>query len=82
MIYTIKRSSGHDGLSMFLLKQLADLLAEPLAYIINCSLELSVFPDKLKIAKIIPIHKKENPHLIGNYRQFHFFQISLKFLKK
>ena len=43
-----KRSFGHDGLSMFFLKQLADLLAEPLAYIINCSLELSVFPDKLR----------------------------------
>ena len=77
-----KRSSGHDGLSMFLLKQLADLLAEPLAYIINCSLELSVFPEKLKIAKIIPIHKKENPHLIENYRPISLLPAISKIFEK
>ena len=77
-----KRSSGHDGLSMFLLKQLADLLAERLAYIINCSLELSVFPEKLKIAKIIPIHKKENPHLIENYRPISLLPAISKIFEK
>ena len=67
---------------MFLLKQLADLLAEPLAYIINCSLELSVFPEKLKIAKIIQIHKKENPHLIENYRPISLLPAISKIFEK
>ena len=32
------------------------------------SLNTGIFPNKFKQAKIIPIHKKEDVHLIENYR--------------
>ena len=36
--------------------------------IINQSLAMGMFPDRLKIAKIKPIYKKDDPHLPDNYR--------------
>ena len=42
------------------------MLAELLSFIINRSPALSFFPDKLKIAKIIPIYKKDDKHQIEN----------------
>jgi hypothetical protein len=63
-----KQSTGYDGLSTSLLKRLLPVLVEPLTYIINSSLQTGIFPDKLKTAKIIPIHKKDCKHKIENYR--------------
>jgi hypothetical protein len=35
------------------------LLKKPLANIYNASLESGIFPDELKIAKVVPVYKKE-----------------------
>ena len=63
-----KSSFGHDGLSTILLKFIATDIISVLTLIINQSLVTGIFPDKLKIAKIKPIFKKDNPHLPDNYR--------------
>ena len=62
-----KSSFGHDSISNSLLKHLEPLLSKPLTLIINQSLAMGIFPDKLKIAKVIPIHKKNDIHLMENY---------------
>ena len=63
-----KKSSGYDNISLILLKNSVNSLANPLTCIINQSLANGIFPDKLKIAKIIPIFKKDDKHDINNYR--------------
>ena len=40
----------------------------PLTIIVNQSLCTGIFPDKLKIAKVIPLYKKQDEKVIGNYR--------------
>ena len=50
-----KKSMGYDNISQILLQKSAKYLAKPLTCIINQSLKTGVFPNKLKIAKIIPI---------------------------
>ena len=35
---------------------------------INQSLKSGIFPDKLKIAKLILLYKKDEPSVLGNYR--------------
>ena len=63
-----KSSFGHDGLSSILLKRIASKIKYVLTTIINQSLMTGIFPSSLKIAKISPIYKKEDPHLTDNYR--------------
>lgn len=54
-----KHSLGEDNISTNMLKKCAHLVALPLVYILNCSLEESISPDKLKIVKIKRIYKSD-----------------------
>ena len=60
--------SNFLGISTILLKQLAPILCKPLTLILNQSLLTGIFPDKLKLAKVIPVHKTDDTHLTENYR--------------
>ncbi len=46
----------------------------PVTLIINQMLNTGIFPDKMKIAKIIPIHKKGDETLFTNYAISKMFQ--------
>ena len=55
-------------MSSIMLKFIAPEIIQVLTLIINQSLCTGIFPDELKIAKINPIYKKDDPHLTDNYR--------------
>ena len=63
-----KTSAGYDHLSSKVLKDIADVVSTPLSIIINQSICSGIFPSKLKIAKVIPLFKKGDIQLFGNYR--------------
>jgi hypothetical protein len=63
-----KTSCGVDGISTKLLQQVIDLIVQPLEYIINMSFVSGVFPNALKIAKVVPIFKGGDPSKLVNYR--------------
>ena len=63
-----KDSTGVDGISTKLLKQIAQAIVKPLTLIINQSLYNGIFPNKLKIAKVIPLYKKGPSEILDNYR--------------
>lgn len=63
-----KTSVGHDGISMKVIKLLDSNILEPLTLNINQSLTTGIFPDDLKIAKVLPIYKKDDDTLFDNYR--------------
>ena len=65
---SVKNSCGVDGISSKLLKTISPVIAAPLAHIINQSLCTGIFPDRLKIAKVNPLYKKDYPHMVDNYR--------------
>lgn len=44
------------------------LLSGPLAYIYKCSFLFGIVPKNLKIARVIPVHKKRPRAIISNYR--------------
>ncbi len=54
----------------------------PLTHIINTSLKTGEFPERLKIAKIIPIHKKKERDIIENYRPICILPIMAKVFEK
>ena len=55
-----KSSSGNDGISTNIFKKLEPLLSKSLALIINQSLNTGIFPERLKLAKITPVHQKDD----------------------
>ena len=63
-----KTSSGVDGISTNLLKDITYLISKPLTLILNQCLETGIFPSKLKIAKVIPILQKGDELIFDNYR--------------
>ena len=77
-----KNSCGIDAISTKLIKMIGDDTAGPLTLIINQSLSTGIFPDKLKITKVIPLYKNDDPHLVDNFDPFPFSELYLKYLKR
>ena len=63
-----KKAPGIDGISIRLLRDTIDVIAEPLANIFSLSLRTAIFPDDWKLAKISPIFKDGTKNDCGNYR--------------
>lgn len=63
-----KTSYGYDGLSIKLIKKIKNAISEPMMALFNQSIHSGVFPDSLKIAKVIPVYKKGDKRLLDNYR--------------
>ena len=55
-------------MTAYQIKYIKNEIIEPLTLIINQMFESGIFPDSLKIAKIIPIYKKGDINSITNYR--------------
>ena len=43
-------------------------IVKPLTHIINLSLSMGIVPERIKIAKVIPVYKKGDPEVSDNYR--------------
>ena len=63
-----KTSTGHDGFSSKLIKQLAPSISYPINIIINRSFETGILPSSMQIAKIVPIYKAKDKTDMDNYR--------------
>ena len=59
---------GADNLGPKLIQDISSSIIDPLLLIYNLSLSTGVVPNKLKIAKVIPIFKRGDSHLPNNYR--------------
>lgn len=77
-----KNSSGLDEIPITLIKKCCHLIKKPLTYIFNICLSEGVFPDRLKWAKIIPIHKKGDANNMNNYRPIAILSSFSKILEK
>ena len=61
-------ASGSDSISTKMLKISSEVVAPILCQIINNCFAAGLFPDCIKIAKVIPVFKGGNHSLITNYR--------------
>ena len=77
-----KSSSGYDGMSNKLLKEIYDSIHAPLLHVINLSITKGVFPDEWKIAKIVPIYKKGSKNEGTNYRPVSLLPTLSKIIEK
>ena len=68
-IFTIKTKVNPDqDLPSFFLKIASPILVPYLAIICYHSYQLGIFPDRMKIAKVIPIYKGGDKTDVNNYR--------------
>ena len=77
-----KRSSGFDNVDNKLLKAIKLEISEPLLSIFNQSLKLGVFPEKMKLAEVFPLHKSKERDLLSNYRLISLLITVSKLLEK
>ena len=63
-----KTSTGTDGISNKLIKTAKNELIKPLTIIINQILHTGIFPEPLKISKVVPLYKANDQMLLSNYR--------------
>ena len=77
-----KLTAGIDEIPEYVVKQCIEQLKVPFANIYDASLESGIFPDKLKIVKVIPIHKKGGVREVSNYRPISLLPVFSKLLEK
>ena len=78
----VNKSSGLDDIAPRFLKDGAFQLAPIITHIINLSIESSIVPHDLKLAKVIPLFKKKSRLEIGNYRPVSLLNSVSKILEK
>ena len=82
-IKTLKnKKCSIDDFSPQIIKENSRLLAIPLAFILNQSLNEDKFPVKLKSARVIPIYKKGAKSDLNNFRPISLLNIFSKIFEK
>ena len=76
------KSSGLDDLNVNVIKKCFHEIKFPLLHIFNTSLSTGIFPDELKMAKVLPIYKKGNKNTMSNYRPISILPCFSKVLEK
>ena len=83
VIQNLKESSpGWDNIAPKIIKMTYEHFILPLTYIIHLSLTNGVFPGDLKIARIIPLYKSKEKHLLNNYRPVSVLPVFSKIIEK
>ena len=76
------KSPGHDNIGSKLLKLIINEIVDVLVHIFNLSFSSGIVPPALKLAKVIPIHKKGATDQPGNYRPISLLSIFEKIMEK
>ena len=77
-----KTSLDCHGISMSLIKQIICQIIKPVTHICNLSFESGIFPDLMKVAKIVPIFKAGKNNVFTNYRPVSLLPQFSKILEK
>ena len=64
----IHNSPGWDSISAAIIKVVYPTFIGPLTYILDASISEGVFPSEMKLTKVIPLFKANDPMSYSNYR--------------
>ena len=84
VVNNFKRKSSTDchNINMSIIKDTVKQISKPLSHICNKSFENRTFPDKMKIAKVVPIFKAGERNSFTNYRPVSLLPQFSKILEK
>lgn len=77
-----KKSVGADFISVRMLKSMSEYIAEPFSNLINLSISSGCFPELLKHATVIPVHKKNDMEDVSNYRPISILGVFSKVIER
>ena len=77
-----KKSSGFDNIDNIILKEIKDCKSPKLAEMFNLSMFEGVFPEKMKLAEVVPLYKSKEKYLTNNYRPISLLITISKLLEK
>ena len=78
----INKAYGPDGVPPRILKEAKNIISKPLSKLFNKSLQTHKFPDIWKRANVLPIFKKGDKNILGNYRPISLLCITSKIFEK
>ena len=78
----INKATGKDGISVKILKIAKPIVSKPITMLINKTIENASFPNKLKEAQVVPLHKKNSQLEVGNYRPVSILPVVSKFFER
>lgn len=76
------KSAGSDNLKPGTIRSVIPYIIKPLTHISNLSFIKGIFPSRLKIGKVVPIFKKDDPHIYENYRPISFLSCLSKIIER
>merc|ERR1711954_299442 len=77
------KSRGNNEINMYILKQIPQLSAIALTHIINTIIRTGIFPDCMKISRVIPILKpKKDKNLLRSYRPINNMNVIEKVIEQ
>lgn len=78
----ISTSKGHDDFLPKVINDTISELAAPLSAIFNLSFTTGIFPDQLKVARVVPIYKSDDKTSVNNYRPISVLPFFSKILER
>ena len=77
-----KKASDFFGISANFLKFAGDKIIQPLTFLFNESIRNAIVPEKLKLAVVYPIYKKDSKMKVNNYRPISILPMISKIYEK
>ena len=83
IITTLKNASpGFDGIHSKIIKSTYKCYIKPLTHVLNLSLSQGFFPNQMKIARVVPLHKNGDHSNVSNYRPVSILPLFSKIMER
>ena len=80
--FTNNTSAEYDDIDIRIVKRAIHLICKHLSAIFNQCMKSGVFPESMKIARVVPIFKSGSPEIMTNYRAISVLSVFSKIFEK
>ena len=78
----INKAADYDNISCYFIKLFSSVFTPELSTLVNLAMTLGIFPEKLKLFKVIPLFKKGDKLDVNNYRPISILSCFTKIFEK